>query len=213
MALKTCPPAALMTLDVSTLTFAAGVVAFASGLILLVNWWLDRTVWAAFWWGAASCGMGVGVTMLALHDILPAFVSYVAAPLILSMCAALMWVAARIFNRGSVRATPVLAALGGWMAILIVMGATGHNQLAAVFGSGILSVLVCGGGNRILAGSRRVAAGTLANDFPPQCRAIALFWPPLDCPRPRFPRRPPRSAGPVSSTSLVSFIRRAAQYF
>jgi diguanylate cyclase (GGDEF)-like protein len=130
-----------MTLDVSTLTFAAGVVAFASGLILLVNWWLDRTVWAAFWWGAASCGMGVGVTMLALHDILPAFVSYVAAPLILSMCAALMWVAARIFNRGSVRATPVLAALGGWMAILIVMGATGHNQLAAVLGAGFSACL------------------------------------------------------------------------
>src|ERR1700683_3721480 len=99
-----------MTLDVSTLAFAAGVVALASGLILLANWWLDRGAWAAFWWGAASCGMGVGIAMLALQDILPAFVSYVIAPLILSLCAALMWVAARIFNRGSVKAIPVFAA-------------------------------------------------------------------------------------------------------
>jgi diguanylate cyclase (GGDEF)-like protein len=141
MVLKTCPPAALMTLDVSTLTFAAGVVAFASGLILLVNWWLDRTAWAAFWWGAASCGLGVGITMLALHELLPAFVSYVVAPLVLSMCAALMWVAARIFNRGSLKAIPVLATLGSWIAMLIVMGATGHNQLAAVLGAGISACL------------------------------------------------------------------------
>jgi diguanylate cyclase (GGDEF)-like protein len=130
-----------MTLDVSTLTFAAGVVAFASGLILLVNWWRDWTVWAAFWWGVASCGLGIGITMLAFHDILPAFVSYVIAPLVLSMCAALMWVAARIFNRGSVKVTPVLAALGGWMAMLIVTSATGHNQLAAVLGAGISACL------------------------------------------------------------------------
>src|SRR3984957_4442387 len=126
-----------MTLDASTLTFAAGVVALASGLILSVNWWLDRTAWAAFWWGVASCGLGVGIMMLALHDILPDFVSYVAAPLLLSMCAGLTWVAARIFNRGSVKTTPVLAALAGWMAMLIVTGATGHNQLAAVLGAGI----------------------------------------------------------------------------
>jgi diguanylate cyclase (GGDEF)-like protein len=130
-----------MTIDVSTLAFAAGVVAFASGLILLANWWLDRAAWTAFWWGAASCGMGVGIAMLALQDILPAFISYVVAPLVLSLCAALMWVAARIFNRGSVKAIPVLAALGGWMAMLIVTGATGHNQLAAVLGAGISACL------------------------------------------------------------------------
>jgi diguanylate cyclase (GGDEF)-like protein len=52
-----------------------------------------------------------------------------------------MWVAARIFNRGSVKVTPVLAALGGWMAMLIVTSATGHNQLAAVLGAGISACL------------------------------------------------------------------------
>lgn len=96
-----------MTLDVSTLAFAEGFVTFAGGLILLINWLQDRKAWGAFWWGAANSGAGVGVALLALHANLPAYASHIVAPLLLDICAALVWVAARIFNRGSIEPVPL----------------------------------------------------------------------------------------------------------
>jgi diguanylate cyclase (GGDEF)-like protein len=130
-----------MTLDVSTLTFAGGVVTFASGLFLLINWWQERTAWAALWWAAASCGTGVGITVLALHGVLPAYASNIVGPLILDVCAALVWVAARIFNRGSIKPYPVLIAVGGWIATVIFASACGYQQLAAELGKGISGCL------------------------------------------------------------------------
>src|ERR1700691_1968029 len=109
-----------MIFDVSTLAFAEGFVSFAGGLILLITWWQDRTAWAAFWWAAANCGAGVGITLLALHAVLPAYASTIVGPLILDLCAILAWVAARIFNRGRIGPHPVLAAAVAWIALLML---------------------------------------------------------------------------------------------
>ena len=130
----------MMTFDVSTLDFAGGVVAFASGLFLLIHWWQARGDRAALWWGAASCGMGVGIILLALQAILPLYASTVAGPLILDVCAAGTWAAARLFNRGSIEQRPLIVAVGVWLAILIVCGATGHDRVAGGFG---LAVSAC----------------------------------------------------------------------
>ena len=105
-----------MTFDISTLAIARAIVAFLGGCVLLMHWWRDRAVWAAFWWAAVSCGMGVGIAMLAMHDVVPAWVSAALGPLILDLCGALAWVAARIFTRGSVKPLLVIAATGGWQA-------------------------------------------------------------------------------------------------
>lgn len=132
---------ALMTLDVYTLTFAGGIVAFASGLFLSLHWWQAREDRAALWWGAASCASGIGITMLALPAILPAYLSTIAAPLMLDVCAASMWAAARIFNRGSIELRPFIVAVAVWIAILAVMGAIGQERLAAASGLGISASL------------------------------------------------------------------------
>ena len=99
-----------MTFDISTLAIARAIVAFLGGCVLLMNWWHDRAVWAAFWWAVVSCGMGVGIAMLAMHDIAPAWISTALGPLILDLCGALAWVAARIFTRGSVKPLVVIGA-------------------------------------------------------------------------------------------------------
>jgi diguanylate cyclase (GGDEF)-like protein len=134
-----------MTFDVSTLTFAGGIVGLASGLILFLNWSQDRTAWAAFWWASATSGLGVGVTMLALHEVLPPFVSNIVGPLVLNVCAALTWVAARIFNRGSAELRKVIAGVGVWIAALVFAGASGHDRLAVAFGAGLSACLYAAG--------------------------------------------------------------------
>ena len=134
-----------MTFDVSTLTFAGGVVAFASGFFLLMHWWQVRGDRAAFLWGAANCGAGVGIFLLALQTILPAYASTVVGPLLLDVCAAGTWAAARIFNRGSVAGRPLIIAVGVWIAILIVSGATGHDQFAAAVGLVVSGFLYAAG--------------------------------------------------------------------
>jgi diguanylate cyclase (GGDEF)-like protein len=135
-----------MRFDVSTLTFAGGVVAFASGLFLLMHWWQARGDRAALSWGAASCGIGVGVVLLALQDILPAYASTVVGPLILDVCAAGTWAAARIFNRGSIEERrPLIVAVGVWIAILIISGAAGHDRFAAALGLAVSASLYAAG--------------------------------------------------------------------
>jgi diguanylate cyclase (GGDEF)-like protein len=130
-----------MTFDVSTLTFARGLVSFVGGLVLLMYWLQDRRTWAAFWWAAVNCGMGVGITILALHSVLPAYVPNIAGPLILDLCAILTWVAARIFNRGSIKPYPVLVAAAAWIALLVVIRAASNEQFTIAFGVGISACL------------------------------------------------------------------------
>jgi diguanylate cyclase (GGDEF)-like protein len=126
-----------MTFDVSTITFAGGVVSFAGGLILLMNWLHDRSARAAFLWAAANCALGVGVIGLALHAVLPAFASNVATPLILNAAAALAWFAARIFNRGSIKAYPLVAAAGALIAPAIFAAANADEHFVAALGATI----------------------------------------------------------------------------
>jgi diguanylate cyclase (GGDEF)-like protein len=126
-----------MNLDVSTITFAGGVVSFAGGLILLMNWLNDRDARAALCWAAANCALGVGILGLGLHATLPAFASNVAAPLIINAAAALAWIAARVFNRGAIEPYRAPAAAGALMAALIVASANLSDHVAAVLGTSI----------------------------------------------------------------------------
>jgi hypothetical protein len=134
-----------MPFDASTLEFAGGVVALASGLFLLIHWWQARGDRAALSWGIASCGIGVGVVLLSLQGTLPAYASNVAGPLILDIAAAWTWAASRIFNRGSIKHRPLIVAVGVWIATLIVSGATGHERFAAGFGSTVSALLYAAG--------------------------------------------------------------------
>jgi diguanylate cyclase (GGDEF)-like protein len=130
-----------MIFDVSTLSFSGGAVAFASGLVLLMTWWNDRSAWPAFWWASASLGVGTGVTMLALRDVLPSYTSNIVGPAIIDLGAALTFVAARIFNRRAARPFPVLAGVAIWIAILVITGSNGHVQFAVAVGAGISGCL------------------------------------------------------------------------
>jgi len=132
-----------MTFDISTLAIARAIVAFLGGLVLLMHWWHDRTVWAAFWWAVVSCGMGVGIAMLAMHGIAPDWVSTALGPLILDLCGALAWVAARIFTRGSVKPLVVIAAVGGWIALLSLQAAYDSLQHAVALGVAFTACLYC----------------------------------------------------------------------
>lgn len=58
------------------------------------------------------------------------------APQILGASSILTWVAARIFNRGSVNPYPTLVAAGIWNAIPILAGASGNERLAAALAVG-----------------------------------------------------------------------------
>jgi diguanylate cyclase (GGDEF)-like protein len=137
----------LMTFDASTLIFAGGLVSFASGLFLVMHWWQAREDCAALAWGAVSCSAGVGITLLALHAVLPDSASTIVGPLILDVCAAGTWAATRIFNRGSVERYPLAAAVAAWTVILIATGAMGHERLAAALGLGISASLYAAAAN------------------------------------------------------------------
>src|ERR1700722_3143556 len=135
-----------MTFDISTLAFARGVVAIVGGVILLMHWWQDRAAWSALWWAIASSGTGVGIILLAMHDTLPIYASTRVGPLALDICAALVWVAARIFNRRSVNPYSVLAALGVWIGLLVFTALHTNVQLAIALGVAISASLFAAAG-------------------------------------------------------------------
>jgi diguanylate cyclase (GGDEF)-like protein len=126
-----------MLFDAPTLTFAGGFVSLFSGLLVLSFWYTERAAWAAFWWAMASCGSGIGIVLLALAGTVPHYISNIIGPLVLDICSALPWVAARIFNRGSINPYPVLIGVSGWIAMLNVIGAHGDEQLAMALGTAI----------------------------------------------------------------------------
>jgi diguanylate cyclase (GGDEF)-like protein len=120
-----------MNLDVSTITFAGGVVSLAGGLILLMTWLGDRAVRAALWWAASNCCLGIGVIGLALHHLAPAFATQIVTPLLLNAAAALAWTAARIFNRGAVKAGAAVVASVALIAPLLIAAVCADPHLAA----------------------------------------------------------------------------------
>jgi hypothetical protein len=126
-----------MLLDVATLIFAGGFVTGASGLFLSAYWWRHRTAWAAFWSALANTGAGIGIVMLALHGSAPAYVADIIGPLILDLCAALIFVAARVFNRGSVDPLRMIAGIVAWFVMQAVVGATVSDKAAAVLGMSV----------------------------------------------------------------------------
>jgi diguanylate cyclase (GGDEF)-like protein len=126
-----------MSLDATTLTFAGGFVTFLGGIFLLVYWLQDRVAWSAFWWALANCGLGVGIILLALGSVVPFYVSHIGAPLLLDLCAVLAFVAARIFNRGSIDPYRVIASVAAWFGLLVIVGIYTREQFAAAFGVGI----------------------------------------------------------------------------
>src|ERR1700677_2400318 len=132
-----------MTFDISPLAIARAIVAFAGGLVLLMNWWHDRAVWAAFWWGVVGCGTGVGIALLAMHAVLPDWATGMVGPLILDLCGALTWAAARIFTRGSVKPLAVIAGIGGWLALLCAAAKSTDVQHAVALGVAITACLYC----------------------------------------------------------------------
>jgi diguanylate cyclase (GGDEF)-like protein len=89
--------------------------------------------------------MGTGIILLALHNVLPHYASDIIGPLILDACAALTWVAARVFNRGSVNPYAVLAAAAAWIAISVFTGAHAGEQLSAALGIAISGCLYTAG--------------------------------------------------------------------
>jgi len=132
-----------MTFDISTLAIARAIVAFLGGCVLLMNWWHDRAVWAAFLWAVTSCGMGVGIAMLAMHDVAPAWISTAIGPLILDLCGALTWISARFFPRGSIKPLVAIAATGGWIALMGIEAASDSLQHAVALGVAITAALYC----------------------------------------------------------------------
>jgi diguanylate cyclase (GGDEF)-like protein len=129
-----------MPLDGSTLTFAGGVVAFSSGLFMLLYWSQDRAAWPAFCWAVASCVRGCGAMLVAFNAVLPAFVPEIMAP-IFNLCAALVFVAARIFNRGSINPYFAVTAGFGWMMLQILAGAYAPQRQVVALGLGISGCL------------------------------------------------------------------------
>jgi diguanylate cyclase (GGDEF)-like protein len=123
-----------MLVDAATLTLAGGFVTFLGGVFLLAYWWLDRKAWTAFWWGLANCGLGVGISLLALHSVLPFYVSHILAPMLLEFCAALTFVAARVFNRGSINFYRVVPCVAVLMTVMAITGGSMREQFAAALG-------------------------------------------------------------------------------
>jgi diguanylate cyclase (GGDEF)-like protein len=126
-----------MLLDVVTLTFAGGFVTCASGLFLSGYWWRHRTAWAAFWWAMANTGAGVGIILLIVPGRGSDYVADIIGPLILDLCAALTFVAARVFNRGSVDPLRMIAGIVAWFVMQAVAGAIASDQIAAVLGMSV----------------------------------------------------------------------------
>ena len=126
-----------MPLDESTLTFAGGLVTLSSGGFMLVYWSQDRAAWSAFWWAVASCGLGCAILLLAFHAVLPVAVAEIIVPMLLDICAALVFVAARVFNRGSINPYFVAAGIAVWITLQMVTAVYAGQQFAVALSPGV----------------------------------------------------------------------------
>jgi diguanylate cyclase (GGDEF)-like protein len=129
-----------MLLDVSTLTFAGSLVAFACGMFLLGHWLYERPAWPLLWWGAASLGMSVGIGLVAFDGNLPDILSKTIGPLVLTLSAVVFWIASRIFNRERIAPSSIALIAGAVLAIDLTAGAFAKPQLA-----GGISIVIAAG--------------------------------------------------------------------
>jgi diguanylate cyclase (GGDEF)-like protein len=164
-----------MHLDVATLTFAEAIISFACGMFMLLHWWQNRAAFAALWWAAASCGIGAGITLLALQPVLPLYASEIIGPLILNGSAAATWIAALAFNRGTVKAVPILSLLGGWAASLALVGALGGQRVAPAFGISTGALFYAAAGVEFWLGRRERLRGRWPMIYLLGQQAAALF--------------------------------------
>ena len=131
-----------MSLDVSTLAVAGGLVAFCSGVFLLVYWLQDRTSWAAFWWALANCGLGAGIFVLGLSPVLPPYASNVVGSALIDLSMIWVVVAARVFNRRPVNTYWVVAGAAAWASLMAVTGFYTREQFAAILGTCVAGSLL-----------------------------------------------------------------------
>jgi diguanylate cyclase (GGDEF)-like protein len=110
-----------------------------------------------------------------MHDIAPAWVSAALGPLILDLCGALAWVAARIFTRGSVKPLVAIAATGSWIALLGVEAASDSLQHAVALGLAITAGLYCAAAGEFWLGRAEKLRGRWPMISLLVLQAIALF--------------------------------------
>ena len=131
-----------MKLDASTILFAGGFVSFTSGFFLFLHWFQTREDKAALTWGAANCGLGIGIGVLALYDFRRTATLAAIGPLFLGLSDAGIWCAARIFNHGSIAWRAVVVVIAVVIAAPVAMGgALGNDRLAAMSGVAISTAL------------------------------------------------------------------------
>ena len=129
-----------MVFDAATLTLAGGFVTVMGGMFLFVFWAQDRASLAALWWAVASCAMGVGICLLALHDVLPWCVAQIVGPTLLDLSPMVCWAAARVFNGKAVPWRRMLAFTVGWLVLIMTVGATLGQNAAACLGAATSAV-------------------------------------------------------------------------
>jgi diguanylate cyclase (GGDEF)-like protein len=125
-----------MALDTATISLAGGLVTFFSGVFLFVYWRQNRSAWSAFWWAVGNCGLGTGIILVGFHAVLPFIVSNVVAPLLLDLSSPFAFVAARVFNRGSIDRYRMAGGVTAWMTLIIVTGALAPEHVVAALGVG-----------------------------------------------------------------------------
>jgi diguanylate cyclase (GGDEF)-like protein len=190
-----------MTFDVSTITFAGGLVSLAGGLILLMNWLHDRATRAALWWGAANCALGFGVIGLALHDALPAFASQIVTPLLLNAAGALAWIAARIFNRGAAKSDALVVAGGAFIAPLVVAAALAGAHLVVALVAATSAALYAAAGIEFWLGRGERLRGRAAMIALLALETIALFLAAV-----AFSSSPSSSPPPIGLFGIIHFV-------
>ncbi len=126
-----------MKLDATTLLFAGALIAFASGLFLVLHWWQAREDRPALSWAVANFGVAIGITLISLQAGMPDGPAQMVGPLIITISASEYWAAARIFARGSAQRRPVIAALAMGVTAVLCAGASGRVLLAVILNTSL----------------------------------------------------------------------------
>jgi diguanylate cyclase (GGDEF)-like protein len=125
-----------MALDAATLNLAGGFITVFSGIFLLVVWWQYRREWSALWWSIGNCLLGGGIILAALHGELPFLLANVLGPLFLNLSAPCAFIAAKVFDRGSIARYRMTGFVVAWVAAVGLTGALASERMAAALGAG-----------------------------------------------------------------------------